>query len=565
MKQQGFSLVELVTVLLIITVLSTIAIRSTVEIGYNARYEQTKERLNSIKQAIIGNPNRYLNSQPDIHGFVADMGRLPVNLRELVDQNYCTADRTIDETNYDSATYASAQAHCNAISAGAWKAQTAPGSSNGLSFGWRGPYLTVSDSVISKDLYTDGWGRESQNSTDFNYGWVYQIGSPNTDDLTIQSYGKNQAAGGTDDYDADYPPTSSQPVISNTDWKVAISNGITISLQKPYMPTFRACGFLASQASSFTTAIDCQNAGGNWNGTTCTIIDAASCKLVGGTWQSCLFDSAQCANFTAGAGTTWRSSCEFTENSCNASTGGTTNTTGAVGWDGTNHVCITATSPTKTCPGANCSYTTPTACENNQGTWVQRCIFNDSTACTTALPTGAGGTWDTNNPNSCLLTTAQCFSAQGLTNGGECYLTHQEGQTTATRYTESSCKTAKGVWFRNTSIYSPLYRKNSVCVKFFYRKGSSIDSLISDNDISTASPDPFPIEENGSYQTITFNNFKDNTNTVVTDIPIGINAIGIYEYDGSSCSTSTNLYPSDRTAPIPVLFAPHRNLPVIQW
>ena len=83
-QHQGFSLIELVVVLLIITVLSTIAIRSTVDIGYSARYEQTKERLNSIRQSIVGNPKRSINGQPDISGFVADMGRLPINVRELI-------------------------------------------------------------------------------------------------------------------------------------------------------------------------------------------------------------------------------------------------------------------------------------------------------------------------------------------------------------------------------------------------------------------------------------------------------------------------------------------------
>ena len=55
------------------------------------------------------------------------------------------------------------------------------------------------------------------------------------------------------------------------------------------------------------------------------------------------------------------------------------------------------------------------------------------------------------------------------------------------------------------------------------------------------------------------------------EIPAGVNAIGIYEYNASAAGTladpkcTNTLYPTDRTAPIPVLFAPHRNLPVIQW
>ncbi len=188
-KQQGFSLIELVTVLLIITVLSTIAIRSTVDIGYNARYEQTKERLESMKRAIIGNPNRYLNGQPDIHGFVADMGRLPDNIKELLAQG--------SQPSYTVSSDASGS----------------------LGYGWRGPYLTVTENPDESEAYTDGWGRES---TDNNYGWNYEVDA--SGGLTIQSYGKNQSSGG-DDYDADYP--ANQPVIRRNDWQVDLSEGIS--------------------------------------------------------------------------------------------------------------------------------------------------------------------------------------------------------------------------------------------------------------------------------------------------------------------------------------------------
>ncbi len=238
MKQQGFSLIELVTVLLIITVLSTIAIRSTVEIGYNARYEQTKERLNSIKQAIIGNPNRYLNGQPDIHGFVADMGRLPDNVRELVQRYNCSNPVGAGPNS------------CITPGTPTWLDTTNVSVSNNLKYGWNGPYLTVSDNPANSDAYTDGWGRltEEYCSTSIttdpnscpdntqadwvtpandlkNYGWY--LNQINTDNLTLLSYGKDQKFGGTE-YDADYP--ASQPVIRSSDWKVDISGGISASL-----------------------------------------------------------------------------------------------------------------------------------------------------------------------------------------------------------------------------------------------------------------------------------------------------------------------------------------------
>jgi hypothetical protein len=521
-----------------------------------------------MKRAIIGSSNRYLNGQPDIYGFVADMGRLPDNVRELVQPFVCidtSSNAVVSKTPKNcigvnevptyldvpcSDNTTTTQSACEALSPpdNTWVGKKTD-TGSGISYGWNGPYLTVSDNPANPDAYTDGWGHES---TDNNYGWNYVVDT--SGGLTIQSYGKDQTVGnGTDEYDADYP--SSQPVISSYDWKIAISDGITISLQKPYTPAFGSCGFLASQASSFTTAIDCQNAGGNWNGTSssCTTIDESSCKSVGGHWNTCNFTATQCAAFTAGAGTTWRRSCEFTKKACDAISGTLANGDSISGGWTTNNDCnVTIAGSTNSCPGALCGLSS-SDCQrpNVNGTWVERCIFNDQIACETALPNGGGGVWGgTNNPNSCIFTTAQCFLAQGLTDGAECHLTHREGETNSTRYSENTCKTAKGGWYVNTNVYPSVeYKSNSICMKVFYRKN--------DGTVGTVSSGSKTIEENGSYQTLTFTGFS------VTDIPIGINAIGIYEHNGTSCTA--NLYPADRFGPIPVLFVPHRNLPVIQW
>ncbi len=43
-----------------------------------------------IRQAILGNPRQIINGQQAVHGFVADMGRLPDNIHDLLEREYCS-------------------------------------------------------------------------------------------------------------------------------------------------------------------------------------------------------------------------------------------------------------------------------------------------------------------------------------------------------------------------------------------------------------------------------------------------------------------------------------------
>ena len=110
------------------------------------------------------------------------------------------------------------------------------------------------------------------------------------------------------------------------------------------------------------------------------------------------------------------------------------------------------------------------------------------------------------------------------------------------KYDSDGCDVAKGHWV------------GKICLRLFYRN-PNIASIYS-NSIN--------INENGSYQTFNFSTFKDSSDNPISNIPMGLNAIGIYEYDGSSCKTSTTLYPNDRK-PISVQFIPHTTLPIINW
>ena len=64
--------------------LAGIAVKSASDLAFVARYEQTSETAKRIKSAIIGSPGKHFNGQSDISGYVADMGRTPDYLRDLL-------------------------------------------------------------------------------------------------------------------------------------------------------------------------------------------------------------------------------------------------------------------------------------------------------------------------------------------------------------------------------------------------------------------------------------------------------------------------------------------------
>ena len=90
-KSNGFTLIELMVVLTILAITATILIQSTSGLQDQGRYNQTVDRVNQIKQAIVNVTT--VNGVPQVSGFVADMGRLPHCLQELL-TNYYTCNGT---------------------------------------------------------------------------------------------------------------------------------------------------------------------------------------------------------------------------------------------------------------------------------------------------------------------------------------------------------------------------------------------------------------------------------------------------------------------------------------
>ncbi len=313
--QHGFSLIELLTVLLIISAMTKIALEYTKDFAFQGRYEVTKDRYEKIKQAIIGRPDVIINGQPDIAGFVADMGRLPRNLQELLVRDYCKYDYRISgntpitdlgkpvsqELINDGAGTAgnTQQEWCeddlySLEPAQRWIAQGDT---------WKGPYLTSVSPDYEPDALSDGWGNEANEYCsdsayttkatcqgasktwkydDHNYGWyvLFEDADGNSVNvwtnfdsaitLKLKSKGKDQCLDtelcrGFNTYDLDYPVN--QPAIARQDWMVDIND-----LQFVVNTNLGECD------SNLTLKSVCEIIYGVWDGTKCTIDNLYSCR-----------------------------------------------------------------------------------------------------------------------------------------------------------------------------------------------------------------------------------------------------------------------------------------------
>lgn len=180
----AFTLVELLLVVTILAALAATAASLGTEVDQQVRYEDTKARRELIRAAIVGDPSRTANGRTVVAGFVADMGRLPENVRELISY----PDALLAPTGADLA----------------WRPRVPPGSaaSPSLAAGWRGPYLRPQlerDASGEFASFRDGYKLASGNEDD-DFGWAYAVDpDPLTglDAVTLSSFGSNGAPGPT--------------------------------------------------------------------------------------------------------------------------------------------------------------------------------------------------------------------------------------------------------------------------------------------------------------------------------------------------------------------------------
>lgn len=224
--QPGFTLLEL---LLVVAILSSLALAATTFVD-NAddqeRFEATRERLEQIRFAIIGDSGRTVNGQAELRGFVADMGRLPGDLKELIEH---PLDCNRDGTNEADGNGNGLPDDCE------WRLDAA----TGLWVGWHGPYLGVLANSSGVRAYRDGWGNGGAAP---NYGWKFEPTDrdastpPNDFDSTlqVQSYGSDGSTANADPgpYDEEYPSVGN--LVELYDHQVNVKGwSVTVSFFNP--------------------------------------------------------------------------------------------------------------------------------------------------------------------------------------------------------------------------------------------------------------------------------------------------------------------------------------------
>lgn len=83
-SQQGYTLIELVLVLLIIGILASVGLKSLSAINQTSRVEETRQELDLLASAIAGDPSLVAGGARSDYGYVGDVGALPPNLDALI-------------------------------------------------------------------------------------------------------------------------------------------------------------------------------------------------------------------------------------------------------------------------------------------------------------------------------------------------------------------------------------------------------------------------------------------------------------------------------------------------
>lgn len=264
-RQTGFSLLELLIVLGLMATAAVLALSSVGNRDNQNRFEETRNKLNVIRKAIVGEP-LVINGQLNVNGFVADMGRLPLSLNELM----------------------VAPTDCDPVTAGNQTCPWAFDEDYEFWRGWHGPYINA----IGAD-YRDGWGNVADTAgvtastfddAPENNGWDWD-GATVTGALAITSVGLDR------DVASDPAPASEDAPYGTSSLQTTTIAATEFSVQLPSAPLHLSvepapfCGQCRDDHLGHQTSANCASAGHTWNSDLLycvenTATSAATCDAV---------------------------------------------------------------------------------------------------------------------------------------------------------------------------------------------------------------------------------------------------------------------------------------------
>ena len=222
-QANGFSLIELLVVVAILSAVSLVAFGSFAEDRTQIRYDDTRQRLQTIYRAVLGRNGPSGNEASS--GFVADNGDLPSDLATLLQVGTLDS-RAVRSPIFDPKPNDSTCENDGSVDDIALVATTPATSPNvyapaaQLIKGHLGDYL---GGLAVNGRFRDGWGNVSNTDDSLNFGWKTVIDSVNKT-LSITSLGLDNADNGSN-FAADFGVT-----MAANDWLIPIS-GWTVQVK----------------------------------------------------------------------------------------------------------------------------------------------------------------------------------------------------------------------------------------------------------------------------------------------------------------------------------------------